>query len=1582
MAPQPHVLSSHFHTAQKFNWFGQFAALVRWNLINKTREPARLIEAVYNFILYMVLLVVLNRFVFSKAGSVSVTDMIQLSSLCPSDVPACIPLAYVTPNSSLPSSISRVVNEIKSLAVQSEPASFADRIMTPFASRDALTAYKKANPSNLFVAIEFYSFNETSFDTAFTVWVPDYSYFTDGSITSGYVTAQAYIERAVLNVQRSGQLPNAAKLSSPLLYNNGNGIRVGKMSVKSSGLLITLVLYIIFTFHAVSVSLFIRTVSAESKILKPGMLVMGLDETAYASAMFAAQLVFTIPSAIIAVPILCLGANVFVSTSWAVVLIGFVLYVASLNSFSYCLVACFPVMDEGASTGIGFLSMFGSMAIALLGQFLIFSSATTSRSSKMLFQLVPQAAITQFLSQTQAQENNNVPVTLGNLSSFPDIQDAVVMLLLDVFVWIALGFLATLFRKQFLQKHGDNVPADVLANDGAHERPEADIQPVDFSAIPFEARDVVRVIKVAKAFQKKSSEETKKGQTSEPAAKGKRWGGKKGKKYVTALKGVSIDLHRGQTLALLGHNGAGKTTLLSVLYGQEKPSAGQVLVKVPDEHGNYSVLDAAIDKDMVRIRQNLGVCPQFDVLFQSFTPREHLRLYAGLKGITVKDANNQADPSAIPAYIEALLSDVGVFEKADTAAKNLSGGQKRKLSLAIALLGNPALILLDEPTTGMDAGAVEQVWRLLEYVKQGRTIIITTHSMEEADTLGDRIAILSHGSFQAIGTSMFLKGKFGVGYHLNVDFSDVSGLHALLEVVKKTFHEAQVEDERVSRNVAKISLPRPTNLAQSEYSALLADLFDTLHIELSKNNLVGVESLGLSQTTLEQVFLKLREEDEKAENATTGLEYTKPSPEFFGAMPSNTLTILLLAVTCACALTAAATIGCYPPREAGITYEQGTFASHLGANYVMIRGEWRRMEACGDSMASAITLCYPAAMLSTGSYLPGAQAHAMGINHVLDESGIWQPVAPCQYRNGTAPVSAQPARTKSPKTDKKPTSSSKAPHGDSKPSASGVFKTVNTHRFRKTSTRSRKSTRTRHDIISSRHSYRGTRKTVSLIEPTVLPTDTLMSSADTSAPEPETSFSSESTTESMEHATETDLNVPVPTSDVMESPTETTETFTPPIESSVDPIPETLPPNTLPEPQDTTETPTPVKTDPVTDVTVPPSTSNSDVFETSTTAPVETTTSDVVVIDIPNTFSPEPVTTETTTSDFIIEVPVSTTRTPTTTNPVVVDVPGGYTPLPKLYAGVNCYFIYSLTRGSQIEILSALQQAGVKTVRIFITSFNSGGKGTDAVGSSDLELYSPGTYDDSVLGQIDELMPLLVQYGIRLSIAMHDRWNLDSTWGICDAYCSAYCNGGSNLAGFYNNQAAQNSFDARLAHIVNHVNPKMGNRAWKDIPEAIFSFDIQNEGQGNTNILNADWWCGRATALRRVIGDSRVLIGTGGGQDFYPSLLTQNFECGALDIVAMHTYNNDINYVTSNLQNAASLANTYNKRIEFQEFGATGGGKSGWIGQVASLSNSLGIPWLPWEVSKPGIANDYEFWTDDTAAWGALTQYARAASGA
>ncbi|ORY39939.1 hypothetical protein BCR33DRAFT_699688 [Rhizoclosmatium globosum] len=357
-------------------------------------------------------------------------------------------------------------------------------------------------------------------------------------------------------------------------------------------------------------------------------------------------------------------------------------------------------------------------------------------------------------------------------------------------------------------------------------------------------------------------------------------------------------------------------------------------------------------------------------------------------------------------------------------------------------------------------------------------------------------------------------------------------------------------------------------------------------------------------------------------------------------------------------------------------------------------------------------------------------------------------------------------------------------------------------------------------------------------------------------------------------------------------------------------------------------------------------------------------------------------TTTTSKSASTLLVPQTKTTTKTTTK-IFTTTTTTNGPTPTMFAGVNCYFIYSLQPTTQETILLALSSIKVQTVRIFITSFWQGGKGTDAVGSSDLELGTVGTYNDGVLQQIDALMPLLVKYGIKLQVTMHDRWNLDNTWGICDAYCQTFCSGGSNLQGFYNNPVAAAAFDARISHILNHKNTKMGNRAWKDIPEAIHSFEIQNEGQGSSNgvnqFTNPDWWCSRAATVRQLLGQGNpILVSTGGGQDFFHSLIDQNFACKDIDIVAMHSYNNDINDVTYNLNLAAQLAQLNGKKVFFEEFGATSN-KGSWIAQVATVANKLQIPWMPWQVSSVSINNDYEFWTDDYGAWTQFGQYAQAA---
>jgi len=155
----------------------------------------------------------------------------------------------------------------------------------------------------------------------------------------------------------------------------------------------------------------------------------------------------------------------------------------------------------------------------------------------------------------------------------------------------------------------------------------------------------------------------------------------------------------------------------------------------------------------------MGVCPQHDVLFDLLTPEEHLDIFYDFKG---------ADPAKKKDEIEKIMKDVGVDDKKKNMAYQLSGGNKRKLSVAIALVGGSKFVLLDEPTSGLDLSARRQLWNMLKEYKKDRIIVLTTHYMDEADILGDRIGIMNQGKMTVLGSSMFLKNRFGVGYNMTV----------------------------------------------------------------------------------------------------------------------------------------------------------------------------------------------------------------------------------------------------------------------------------------------------------------------------------------------------------------------------------------------------------------------------------------------------------------------------------------------------------------------------------------------------------------------------------------------------------------------------------------------------------------------------------------------------------------------------------------------------------------------------------------------------------------------------------------------
>jgi ABC-type multidrug transport system ATPase subunit len=322
---------------------------------------------------------------------------------------------------------------------------------------------------------------------------------------------------------------------------------------------------------------------------------------------------------------------------------------------------------------------------------------------------------------------------------------------------------------------------------------------------------------------------------------------------TTAVDNVTFGVPHGEVFALLGPNGAGKSTTISVIRGDIKPSrsGGDVLVE-----------DASVTRHLAAARTHLGVCPQFDAV-DSMTVEEHLLFYARVRGIPDVAHN-----------VSAVIRAVGLQAFRSRQAHALSGGNKRKLSLGIALMGNPTVLLLDEPSSGLDAAAKRVMWRTLAATVPGRSILLTTHSMEEADALAGRAGILAKRML-AMGGVEQLRQRFGDTLHVHLvcrgaprtSEGDVERVRRWVverfegaEVESKTYHGqmrfkvpagALAAGEKQDGGRDEI---RPGGVGASSSST--GSAIGKLVVLLEENReFLGVEHYSVSPTTLDQVFL-------------------------------------------------------------------------------------------------------------------------------------------------------------------------------------------------------------------------------------------------------------------------------------------------------------------------------------------------------------------------------------------------------------------------------------------------------------------------------------------------------------------------------------------------------------------------------------------------------------------------------------------------------------------------------------------------------------------------------------------------------
>uniref|UniRef100_H0Z0L3 Cholesterol transporter ABCA5 n=1 Tax=Taeniopygia guttata TaxID=59729 RepID=H0Z0L3_TAEGU len=622
--------------------------------------------------------------------------------------------------------------------------------------------------------------------------------------SSGFTALQACIDAAIIQLKTNHSVWEQLDLTRAVVMGEDAVVEIDNFPRA------IILIYLVIAFSPFGYYLAIHIVAEKERKLKEFLKILGLHDTAFwlSWVLLYVSLIFVMS---ILMAVIATASSLFPQSSAFVIFLLFFLYGVSSVFFALMLTPLFK-----KSKHVGIVEFLATLVFGFVGLNIVLLE-DFPKSFVWILSPLCQCSFLIGVAQVMHLEDYEDGATFANINAGPyPLCISLILLVLDSIFYLLVavyldqvmpgefGLRRTPFffmKPSFWSKRRKNYKELYESSINGSLSFSEIVEPV-----PAEFQGKEAISCVQKTFRKK-------GET------------------VEALRNLSFDIYEGQITALLGHSGTGKTTLMNILCGLCPPSDGFVSV--------YGHRVSEID-EMLEVRQITGVCPQADIHFDILTVEENLSIFAAIKGIPQNDLIQE---------VQKVLLDLEMQPIRDNQAKKLSGGQKRRLSVGVAVLGNPKVLLLDEPTAGMDPCSRHIVWNLLRSRKANRVTVFSTHFMDEADILADRKAVISQGMLKCLGSSLFLKSKWGIGYRLSMHIDAYCNTEATTSLIRQHIPAASLIQQ---------------NDEQLVYSLPLKDMdkFAGLFSDLDTHSHLGVITYGVSMTTLEDVYLKLEVEAE------------------------------------------------------------------------------------------------------------------------------------------------------------------------------------------------------------------------------------------------------------------------------------------------------------------------------------------------------------------------------------------------------------------------------------------------------------------------------------------------------------------------------------------------------------------------------------------------------------------------------------------------------------------------------------------------------------------------------------------------